>query len=342
MPSRPFILFALAVIGVCAEGSFARAQAGRQPRPRPPQREVAVTFDDLPVATRTFVDVAAQERITGALLEAIRRHGIPAVGFVNEVKLVQDGSVDERRVALLRRWVEAGLELGNHTYSHPDLHATPLPAYLREIARGDSVTSTLLRQTGRRSRYFRHPFLHTGRDLATRRAVEQFLAARGYRVAPVTIDNNEYVFAAAYERAVAGGDGRGAGRVASAYLDYMERIVAYYERQSVALLGREIRQVLLLHANLLNADHFGALADVLTRRGYRFVSLDSALADPAYRSEDRYTGPAGITWLHRWALTPGKPGAFFHREPTVPAAIAKEARIGSATEQTTGMAPPGR
>jgi len=86
-----------------------------------------------------------------------------------------------------------------------------------------------------------------------------------------------------------------------------------------------VPQVLLLHANVLNADHFGALADMMTRRGYRFVALDRALADPAYDSEDRYTGPSGITWLHRWALTQGKRGAFFAGEPTVPEAIAKDA-----------------
>jgi hypothetical protein len=85
--------------------------------------------------------------------------------------------------------------------------------------------------------------------------------------------------------------------------------------------------VLLLHANLLNAEHFGALAEMMTRRGYRFVPLDHAIADSAYVSEDSYTGPAGITWLHRWALTRGKRGAFFAGEPTVPEAIAREAAV---------------
>ena len=294
------------------------------------RREVAVTFDDLPVVTQVFHDVAAQERITTALVASLRRQKIPAIGFVNEGKLRPDGSVDERRVALLRRWVESGLELGNHTYSHLGLHTTPLEAYLQDIARGDSVTAVLLRQTGRRPRYFRHPFLHSGRDLDTRRSVERFLTKRGYRVAPVTIDNSDYVFAVAYERAVARGDADEWRRIAAAYLDYMERVFAYHEQQSVALFGREVRQVLLLHANALNADHFDALADMMTRRGYRFVPLDHVLADPAYASEDRYTGPAGITWLHRWALTQGRRGAFFAGEPTVPEAIAKAATAGSA------------
>ena len=304
----------IASVTVTATGAAQAASA---------QREVAVTFDDLPVVSRVFRNVDAQQRITERLLASIRRHDVPAIGFVNEGKLAPDGSVDERRVALLRRWVDAGLELGNHTRSHLDLHRVALPAYLADIGGGDSVTAALLRSAGRRPRYFRHPFLRTGRDVDTRRQVERFLAERGYRVAPVTIDNSEYIFAAAYERS----DEQAQRRIAAAYLDYMARVFDYYERQSVALFGREIRQVLLLHANALNADHFAALAEIIKARGYRFVPLDRALEDPAYASEDRYTGPAGITWLHRWALTQGKSGAFFAGEPEVPEAIVKQAGL---------------
>src|SRR5436309_4436192 len=85
------------------------------------RRRVAVTFDDLPVASRVFQDDDdAQVRITRKLLTAIRAHHVPATGFVIESKLVQDGRVDPRRVALLQSWLKSGLELGNHTYSHAD------------------------------------------------------------------------------------------------------------------------------------------------------------------------------------------------------------------------------
>ena len=64
----------------------------------------------------------------------------------------------------------------------------------------------------------------------------------------------------------------------------MEAVVAYYEQQSVAIVGREIAQTLLLHASALNAATFDALAAKLEARGYRFVSLGEALKDPAYGS----------------------------------------------------------
>ena len=89
--------------------------------------------------------------------------------------------------------------------------------------------------------------------------------------------------------------------------------------QARAIVGRELPQVLLIHASRLNAETFDALATGLERRGYRMVPLDLALEDSAYATlPDRYTGPGGITWLHRWALTRGMPGSTFAGEPEVP------------------------
>ena len=98
----------------------------------------------------------------------------------------------------------------------------------------------------------------------------------------------------------------------------MRRVVSYYESQSRALFDREIPQILLLHASALNAATFDRLAGFFEQRGYAFVSLDTSLEDEAYASRDEYYGPAGITWIHRWALTEGRKGAFFDGEPEVP------------------------
>jgi peptidoglycan/xylan/chitin deacetylase (PgdA/CDA1 family) len=285
-------------------------------------REIAVTFDDLPVASVVDRDGDRWARITDELLASIARHKVPAIGFVNEQKLERGGTVDAARVELLRKWVAAGLELGNHTYSHLDFHSAELETFQRDVSRGDVVTRQLLRDAGKPLLFFRHPFLHTGRTPAARRELERFLADRGYRVAPVTVDNYDYVFAAAFERTA---DAAARDKIATEYLRYITAVVSYYEQQSTAIVGREIRQVLLLHANALNAHAFGTVADMLRQRGYTFVSLERALEDRAYESPDTFVGAGGITWLHRWALTRGKRGAFFAGEPTVPAWIEQAA-----------------
>ena len=178
---------------------------------------------------------------------------------MNECNLYRDGALDESQVMLLRAWLDRGHELGNHTYSHRDLNTQPLDWFEQDVVRGEPVTRRLLAEKGRRLRYFRHPFLHVGLDLDKRRAFESFLAGRGYTVAPVTIDNDEYVYAAAYADARRRGDTPMATRLAEDYLRYMESVFSFIEGVSRDLLGREIPQVLLLHANALNADRFPQL-----------------------------------------------------------------------------------
>ena len=290
-------------------------------------REVAITFDDLPIAGVLPRDIASSRELTRKLLAGIAAHHVPAIAFVNEDKLNSaDGSVDPQRVDLLRGWLDAGLELGNHSYSHRDLNLIPLDVFEDDVLKGERVTRRLMTERRLTLRFFRHPFLHTGRDLEKKARFERFLADHGYRVAPVTIDNDEYIFAAAYDRSWARGAADAARQVADAYVPYMETKVEFFERNSRDLFGREMRQILLIHANMLNADRFGELATMLERRGYRFITLERALEDPAYRSPDTFVGSGGITWLHRWALTKGMPKAFFSGEPDVPQFVADHAR----------------
>ena len=287
----------------------------------PVVREVAVTIDDLPAVSVLGQDLSRARQTTRDLVAALVRHRVPAIGFVNENKLEDAGTVNPDRVALLQQWLDAGLELGNHSRSHRDLHVIPLAQFKADVLAGEKTTRPLLAAAGQAPRYFRHPFLHTGRSLAIRTDFEAFLAKHGYRVAPITLDNSDYIFAAAYDRAGGRGDAAEQRHIADQYISYMDAVVTYYESQSVALLGRPMRHTLLLHANALNADTFDRLAQRLAARGYRFIPLDRALEDPAYGRKDDYVGPAGITWLHRWALTEGKKGSFFAGEPQVPASL---------------------
>jgi peptidoglycan/xylan/chitin deacetylase (PgdA/CDA1 family) len=281
----------------------------RRPDQRPKSREVAVTFDDLPAPSDSVVSYApeALQTMTARLLAELKVNHIPAIGFVNEEKL--DRGEFDKRVNILKMWVNAGFELGNHTYSHVDLDTTALADYEQDFLRGEKVTEALLRAKGRRERYFRYPFLDVGKTLETKRAFEAFLRKQGYTVAPVTIDNEEYMFAAVYAHAEATRDTATATRVAQSFLSYMNEVFAYFENFSVDTLGYEPRQILLLHADELDTDEMDALAKMMRARGYRFVSLRTALRDPAYRLPDDYVdGPdgGGVSWIEHWADTTDK------------------------------------
>lgn len=286
-----------------------------------PPRRVAITIDDLPFVSANALPVEEVYIRTERLLRHLQRRAVPAVGFVNEGKVYEGENEDPARVALLELWLDAGMELGNHTYSHLDLHGTPLEEFQEGVLRGEVVTRRLMWARGGVARFFRHPFLHTGRDLRTKEALSSFLSRHGYRVAPVTIDNYDYLFARAYDLAEAGEK----GRISEAYLRYMSAVVEFYEGQSRAILEYEPPQILLLHASSLNAENLGRLLDSLGEKGYRFVSLDEALRDPAFSRPDAYVGPGGITWLHRWAITRGLPKSTFAGEPE-PGAFLTELR----------------
>jgi peptidoglycan/xylan/chitin deacetylase (PgdA/CDA1 family) len=264
------------------------------------------------------------ERITAGLLGALAAHRVPAVGFVNEGKLERDGELEPFRVALLARWLAAGHELGNHGFAHLDLHRVPSAEWMADVVRGEALTRGLIEQAGSQLRYFRHPFLHVGTSAEVQGEAAAFLAARGYTVAPVTIDNSEWVYGRAYATAFNAGDEALKEKLGRDYLRYMLEVVSYYEEQSEVIVGRPIPHVLLIHAYALNADWLGELLYRLAARGYRFVPLAEALADPVYGCAiGGYTGGGGITWLHRWAITEGRDRALFAGEPEVPAWVAE-------------------
>jgi len=291
-------------------------------------KQVAITFDDLPVASTVQTD-EGWAQITRKLLGTMKRNKLPVVGFVNAGKLYSNDKLNPKRVALLKAWLDAGLELGNHTFSHRSLHSTPLAEFQSDVLRGEKVLRELTKAKHAKLRYFRHPFLHTGRSLETRKEFESFLNTHGYTVAPVTIDNSEWIFARAYDNARDANDQVAMARVAEAYIPYLESYFAHFENLSAKLFGRNIRHVLLLHANSINADHFGELVAMMKKRGYTFITLAEALTDEAYLSTDTTTGSYGISWIDRWGLTRNVPPGFFKGEPRTPAFVMKLAKVES-------------
>src|SRR5688572_9900397 len=112
-------------------------------------RRMAVTFDDLPYVDNGQRGLPGAQRATKQILRALQKHRAPVVAFVNEGPLQVTGQVDER-IALLQQWVDAGMILGNHTFSHPDFNALTIEQFQDEIIKGEVVTRRLMRSEERR------------------------------------------------------------------------------------------------------------------------------------------------------------------------------------------------
>lgn len=266
-----------------------------------PRREVAVTIDDLPLNGPSF-DVKRLQQMTSKILQAIKLHQVPVVGFVNESQLYVAGETDAR-VAILKSWVDGGVELGNHTFSHLGFANASIAAYQDDFIRGETVSRILMKQRGLPLRYFRHPFLQMGKTEELEKSFEKFIGERGYQIAPVTIDSKDWMFLAAYASAKKQGDAKMLQQVSEEYLRFVDLAFAYAEKTCGELFGHEIKQILLLHSNELNADNFDALFKLLKNRGYQFISLEQALKDPFYQYPEKYRSSSD--WLALWAFNKG-------------------------------------
>jgi len=257
---------------------------------------ISVTIDDLP--TVAAVSLEDRQSITKNLLEKVTRFEIPVVGFVNEIKL-GNPVPDPQEIALLEAWLEAGLELANHTWSHMDFSANSLEDFKKDVLRGETVTRQLMKNYDMQLRWFRHPYLRTGDDPEKTKALEEFLYEHGYAIAPVTIDNWDWWFNGAYNDAWQAGDKELMTRIADDYIFYMAEVFDYVEQFTYDVLGSGLPQILLLHANRLNADNFDRVAELILERGYEFVTLEEALEGQHYFTRDGLMETSVTTWLQR-------------------------------------------
>ena len=100
-------------------------------------RKVALTFDDGPDPTWT-----------PPILDTLRAYGVPATFFVV-------GSQVQAHMRLTRRIHAEGHEVGNHTFTHPNLSATPAWATRLELEATNRVIEAVL---DRRTALFRPPY----------------------------------------------------------------------------------------------------------------------------------------------------------------------------------------
>jgi peptidoglycan/xylan/chitin deacetylase (PgdA/CDA1 family) len=266
-------------------------------------RIVAMTVDDLPyVSGSPSPDVAGNasqaEIVNRRLLAAFRAHHVPVTGFVIQNRAESLGQAGPK---ILQQWIREGFDLGNHTYSHPDINDLSIEQIREEIVRGESTIGALMKAAGKKLEFFRFPMNHTGETKVKHDTLAEFLLRRGYKLATCTIDNSDYLFNQAYVRMLANHDAVNARRLRSEYLAYTDSEIDYYAGLNRQVFGYEPPQVMLLHDNRLNADAIEQLLKLFRQKLYKFVSLASAQSDAAYRTPDTYITKFGLMWGYRWA-----------------------------------------
>lgn len=294
------------------------------------QKQVCITIDDLP--TQNHYEWNILQEMTRKILASLQQYEVPAIGFINEGKVYDGTTLNAQRATLFQQWLDAGMELGNHTFSHLGYNTALIADMKDNVMRGEVLTRPMSEKSGKPYRYFRHPYLQRGNTPAKVAALSVFLQQKGYIEAPVTMDNGEWIFAAAYHRVAQKAwthpaDSTLLAQIGRDYVVYMKDKTAFFEKQTQEMLGRGMKHTLLIHANLLNADYLDELLAMFQEQGYQFISMEDALTDSAYQSRDQFVGDQGISWLHRWAITAKKPKSFYEGEPLVPVHILRLAGL---------------
>jgi peptidoglycan-N-acetylglucosamine deacetylase len=304
----PQLLRWLVIVGAGAGFLGVRAVQADRPAVSSEPIEVAVTVDDLP--RMAIPNSGSPNVVLRRLVAAFQRHHLPPVtGFVNGKRLEEH---PEDRAAL-QYWLAAGNRIGNHTYSHPDLAKTSLPAFYDDVRRNEVVLESLDGpvRPDHDWRVFRYPFLQEGASEATREALRQYLFARGYRIAEVTVDFEDWQWFPIFHRCAGPADERDVDKLRARYRRAARDTLLDSDRQARTLFGRRIRQVLLLHAGEFTADMIDELLDEYEALGVRFVSLDDALQDTVYHLDPRFARNWGSPFLYqvRTALRGEDPNA---------------------------------
>ncbi|HEX4479636.1 MAG TPA: polysaccharide deacetylase family protein [Rudaea sp.] len=255
---------------------------------------VAVTFDDLPLNGELAPNTTRAGIVTD-VLAILKKYGLPPVyGFVNAKKL--EGSDDG--ATALRRWIENGQHVGNHTYSHIDLHKSSAEEFLADL-RADEPVLELLDPSGH-WRWLRYPYLREGDTVEKRRDVRAALRERGYRIAQVTLDYEDYLWNTPYARCLATHDTKAIAWLRSSYLDTAKTYLRANRQMADLVFGHPINHVLLLHLGAFSSTIVPDLFDLMKKEGFTFVTLEQAQSDAAYETDPDAGSKYGGTLLEQW------------------------------------------
>jgi peptidoglycan-N-acetylglucosamine deacetylase len=247
-------------------------------------KQMAITFDDLPFGYGGRLTLAEQRDAVARVLAVLGKHRIRATMFAI------GRAITPANRNLIDAVTAAGHEVGNHSFSHRDLGAMTAADYIRDVERGEDSIRPWLKG----AHYFRYPFLRQGDTADKRDAVLDALASRRIVVAPVTIDNNDYLYNQQLVDAKA--EGR-AVDLRDAYLNHMSASAAFYDAKARERIGRPVKQILLLHMNYLNSLYLDDLLERFRAEGWSFISFTEALSDDVYRWKYAYAGRQGAGHL---------------------------------------------
>lgn len=218
-------------------------------------KSIAITIDDLP-----FVGEYRNFHLD-MLIKTLKEQQVPATGFIIAREVRQENW------ATLKKFRDAGLGLGNHTYSHANLNKLKTKEYINDIKKADELLMPVMTEP----KYFRYPYLAMSSG-TKKDKILCYLAENNYQIAPITIDSKDFAF-----------NQRLLSVPEMERREYLKELKPFYIdfiwQQTVKAEQNKSQhsQILLIHANLLNAYVLPDIINLYKAKGYTFVNLQEAL-----------------------------------------------------------------
>lgn len=251
-------------------------------------KKIAVTFDELPI-TQSFVEVNKAE-VTSHIVRSLRELNIVATGFVVGDQIASSAD-------LIGEWLNSGHTLGSMTWSNQDFHDVGMAEFMRQVKMGQEALDPILAQFGQKRRYFRFPFLHYGATTGDKAKAREILESKNIVISHVTVMSDDYLYNLRLEQL---GPRADSARLEQLMIEYISHVLGELARQeelAMLVAGKPVTHILQLRANRLNGLFCWNLLSAIKDEGYKFVTLDQALADPAYTITEKYIGGRGVGYL---------------------------------------------
>ena len=239
--------------------------------------KIAITIDDLPSHNELPKDQSRLD-IAQKILTAFHdeKFGIPEVyGFVNGEVLNQH----PEDLEVLKIWIKAGYPLGNHTFTHMDLHKASADQFIADIEKTDKLLAEVTQGTPFFDRrfFFRYPFLNEGNTLQKRDAVRSYFEKTGYRIAYTTVDYFDWAFNDAYLRCVAKNKTQAIETLKKNTVDAARRQLRRSQLVAKKVFGQDIPHILLVHIGAFDSIMLPEVLNAYKNDGVEFIKLEDAL-----------------------------------------------------------------
>ena len=251
-------------------------------------REIALTFDDAPLADTTLMTGAERTR---KLIKVLKDAKVPDALF-----FVTTSNITEQSKSRLTQYTQAGFHLANHSHSHSSASKLGVNDYLSDAYKAHLI----LKDFDNRLPYHRFPYLNYGADNTAIEKLQAGLNELGYKDGYVTVDNFDWAIDSILVKAAEEKKTIDYAKASALYVDTLEQAIEFYDAIARKTLKRSPRHVLLLHENDSAALFLPDLIARLQSKGWRIISPQEAYKDPiskhkVFHKQGRVAGIAANT-----------------------------------------------